>query len=87
LNPSNSSLKAIIFRASGSVICKMLVNSSWEAVLIFMVLGPVFTEVGEMGKKSILAILYNCRVLSKLYLLSIGLQIDSEISRLFPDHR
>ena len=67
--PLSESLKVIIFRARGSVICKILVSSSREAELMFIILSSGFAGVGEVGKKSILAILYNCRVLSRLYLL------------------
>ncbi len=42
LNPPSFSLKAIIFWARGSLICKMLVSSSWDAELIFIVLSSGF---------------------------------------------
>ena len=44
-------------------------SSSWDAELIFTTLSSMFAEVGEAGKKSTFAVLYNCRVLSELYLL------------------
>jgi len=36
LNPPSSSLKAIIFWARGLLICKTLINSSEDAILIFV---------------------------------------------------
>jgi len=59
LNPSSSSLKAIIFRARGSLICNIFINSSSDAVLIYMVGTSSFVGVREVGKKSSLAISYN----------------------------
>ena len=69
MNPFSSSHKAIIFWARGSLICKILVSSSRDAELIFIILSSGFEGVGEVDKKSTLALLNNSLVLSGLYLL------------------
>jgi len=48
LNPPSSSLKVIILRVSGSLICKIMASSSWDAELIFIVLSHGFLRAEEM---------------------------------------